>query len=61
LENTNTYIQKLNDRYTNPSGSESNHPQTEQLAEEKKQAPDTSGSPNAEPLESPAPKDATEP
>ncbi|NIP55379.1 MAG: dynamin family protein, partial [Phycisphaerae bacterium] len=26
LEDTNTYIQKLNDMYTNPSGSESGHP-----------------------------------
>jgi hypothetical protein len=61
LENTNTYIQKLNDMYTNPSGSESGHPQTGLLSEKQTQAPDTSGSPNEEPLESTTPKDATEP
>ncbi len=61
LEDTNTYIQKLNDMYTNPSGNESGHPETGPLAEGQTQAPDTSGSPNAEPLESTAPKGATEP
>jgi hypothetical protein len=61
LEDTNIYIQKLNDMYTNPSGSDSDHPQTGQLAQKQTQAPDTSGSPNAEPLESTAPKGETEP
>jgi hypothetical protein len=61
LEDTNTYIQKLNDMYTNPSGSESGHPETEPAAEKQKQAPDSSGNPKEEPIESAAPKDATEP
>jgi len=57
LEDTNTYIQKLNDMYTNPSGSESDHPETGPLAEEQTQAADTSGSPHGEPPETTAPKD----
>jgi hypothetical protein len=61
LEDTNTYIQKLNDMYTNPSGNESGHSQTGPPAEEKTQAPDTSSSPDEEPLETTAPKDTTEP
>jgi hypothetical protein len=59
LEDTNTYIQKLNDMYTNPSGSESEHPASEPLAEEQRQAPDTASSPGEEPLETTAPKDTT--
>jgi len=61
LEDTNTYIQKLNDMYTNPSGNESGHSQTGPPAEEQTQAPDTSSSPDEEPLETTAPKDTTEP
>jgi len=61
LEDTNTYIQKLNDMYTNPSGSEDGHPQAGPLAAEQMQAPETSSSPHGEPLESTAPKDETEP
>jgi hypothetical protein len=61
LEDTNTYIQKLNDMYTNPSGGESGRPETGQLAEEQTQAFDSSGSPEEEPIESAAPKDETEP
>jgi hypothetical protein len=61
LEDTNTYIQKLNDMYTNPSGIESGHPETEPLAEEKIQAPDTPSSPHEVPLETTASKGATEP
>jgi hypothetical protein len=60
LEDTNTYIQKLNDMYTNPSGSESGHAETGPPAEESAQALDASGSPDEEPRESAAPKDATE-
>jgi hypothetical protein len=60
LEDTNTYIQKLNDMYTNPSGNESGHPQGPRT-EEQTQAPDISDGPQAEPLETTAPKDATEP
>ena len=61
LEDTNTYIQKLNDMYTNPSGNESGHPETGPLAEEQTQAPDLSSSSYEKPLETIAPKDATEP
>jgi len=57
LEDTNTYIQKLNDMYTNPSGSESDHPGTGSSAQEQTQAADTSGSPEGESLETTAPKD----
>jgi len=60
LEDTNTYIQKLNDMYTNPSGSESDPPQTGPPAEEQTQAPETSSSPHKEPLETTAPIDVTE-
>jgi hypothetical protein len=60
LEDTNTYIQKLNDMYTNPSGGESGHPQAGPLAAEQMQTPETSSSPHGEPLESTAPKDETE-
>jgi hypothetical protein len=60
LEDTNTYIQKLNDMYTNPSGNESGHPQTGPPAKEQTQAPETSSSPNGEPHETAAPKDVTE-
>jgi hypothetical protein len=60
LEDTNTYIQKLNDMYTNPSGGQSEHPETRPPAENEIQALDASGSPNAEPPESAAPKGATE-
>ena len=60
LEDTNTYIQKLKDMYTNPSGGESGHPQAGPLAAEQMQTPETSSSPHGEPLESTAPKDETE-
>ena len=61
LEDTNTYIQTLNDMYTNPSGKESEQPETEPPAVEQTQAPDTSGSSHEEPIETTAPKDATGP
>jgi hypothetical protein len=61
IENTNTYIQKLNDMYTNPSGSESEHPTAGHVAEEKTHAADTPPGLNEEPLETAPPKDATEP
>ena len=61
LEDTNTYIQKLNDMYTNPSGNESGHPKTGPRAEEQTQAHDISSGPHEEPLETTAPKAATEP
>jgi hypothetical protein len=61
LEDTNTYIQKLNDMYTNPSGNESGHPETEPPAVEQTQAPDISSSSHEKPIETTASKDATEP
>jgi hypothetical protein len=61
LEDTNTYIQKLNDMYTNPSGSQSDHPQSEPLAEEQTEASDATGNPRVESPEKTAPEDATEP
>ncbi|MDH3799049.1 MAG: dynamin family protein [Desulfobacterales bacterium] len=61
LEDTNTYIQKLNDMYTNPSGNQDGHPEAGPPAAEQTQADDTSGSPDGEPLETSSPKDATEP
>ena len=61
LENTNTCIQKLNDMYTNPSGNDSGHPETEPAAGVQTQAADTSSTPHEEPLEATAPKDATGP
>ncbi len=61
LEDTNTYIQKLNDMYTNPSGNEDGHPEAGPPAAEQTQVDDTVGSPNAEPLETNVPKDPTEP
>jgi hypothetical protein len=61
IENTNTYIQKLNDMYTNPSGSESRHPAPEPLDEKQTQPPDTASSPGEKPLKTTTPKDATEP
>jgi hypothetical protein len=42
LEDTNTYIQTLNDMYTNPSGTECGPPETKPPVEEQTQAPDTS-------------------
>jgi len=61
LEDTNTYIQKLNDMYTNPSGNQDGQPEARPLAAEQTQADDTSGSPDGEHLEKAAPKDVTEP
>ena len=61
LEDTNTYIQKLNDMYTNPSGKEGGLPETEPPAVEQTHAPDTSSSSHEEPIETTAPKDATGP
>jgi ABC-type multidrug transport system fused ATPase/permease subunit len=55
VEDTNTYIQKLNDMYTNPSGSESEHAASELLAEKQTQTPDTASSPGEKPLETTAP------
>jgi hypothetical protein len=60
LEDTNTYIQKLNDMYTNPSGSECGQPETGPLGDEQTQAPEASDSSQEEPPET-VPKDATEP
>jgi hypothetical protein len=60
LEDTNSYIQKLNDMYTSPAGTESSQPQTALPVEEPTQVPDISGNPDAESLETPAPKDAAE-
>jgi hypothetical protein len=61
LEDTNTYIQKLNDMYTNPSGNEDGHPEAEPPAAEQTQADDASGSANEEPPETRAPKGVTAP
>ena len=61
LEDTNTYIQKLNDMYTNPSGNEDGHLEAGPPVAEQTQAADTSGSPDEEPLEKAAPKDVTAP
>jgi hypothetical protein len=61
LEDTNTYIQKLNDMYTNPSGNESDHPEPRPPAVEQTQAPAASSSSHEEPIETTAPKDATGP
>ena len=61
LEDTNTYIQKLNDMYTNPSGSESEHPAPEPPAEEQTLPPDTASNSGEKPLETTAPKGTTEP
>ena len=59
IEDTNTYIQKLNDMYTNPSGSESGHPASELLSEKQTQPPDTAKNPGEKPLETTSPKDAS--
>jgi len=59
LEATNSYIQKLNDMYTNPSGGQGDHPDTGRPAEESTQAPDISDSSKAEPPETATPKDPT--
>ena len=61
LEDTNTYIQKLNDMYTNPSGNASGHPETELRSEEQARVADDSSSPNEKPLATTAPGGATEP
>jgi hypothetical protein len=61
LEDTNTYIQKLNDMYTNPSGGQSEHPETRPPAENEIKAHDASANPNVESLESTTPKGETEP
>jgi hypothetical protein len=61
IEDTNTYIQKLNDMYTNPSGSQSDHPESEPQAEEQTEAPDITSDPEVESPEKIAPEDATEP
>ena len=58
-EDTNTYIQKLNDMYTNPSGSKSDHPALKPPTEEQTQTPDAACSPGDKSLETTAPKDAT--
>jgi hypothetical protein len=58
IENTNTYIQKLNDMYTNPSGIESGHSPSEPLSEKQTKLPDTADSPGEKPVETTAPKDA---
>jgi hypothetical protein len=60
LEDTNTYIQKLNDMYTNPSGNGEAHQETGPLAAEQTPATDISGNPDEETLEKAAPKDETE-
>ena len=60
LEDTNTYIQKLNDMYTNPSGKQDDHPEAGPLPAEQTQAADTSGSPDEEPLAASSPKGVTE-
>ena len=62
LEDTNTYIQKLNDMYTNPSGSESDHPETGPRADRNKRKPLTPPAAlTGNSLETTAPKDETEP
>jgi len=61
LEDTNTYIQKLNDMYTNPSGSEDDHPAAGLVAGEKTHAADAPSGPGEEPQEAAAPRDTTEP
>ncbi len=60
LEDTNSYIQKLNDMYTSPEGTESSHPQTVLPVEESTQVPDDSGGSDAQNFKTPAPKDAAE-
>ena len=61
LEDTNTYIQKLNDMFTNPSGSEDGRSEAEPPAAEQTPAPGTSANPDEEPDEKAAPEDETEP
>jgi hypothetical protein len=60
LEDTNSYIQKLNDMYTSPSGNEDDQPKTGRPAGEKIQALDISGGPYAKSPEAPVPKDTAE-
>jgi hypothetical protein len=59
LEDTNTYIQKLNDMYTNPSGSQSDQPESEPPAEKQTEAPDTTSDLYQEPPEKTASQDTT--
>jgi hypothetical protein len=61
LGDTNTYIQKLNDMYTNPSGSEDGRLEAKPPAAEQTPAPGTSDNPDEEPDEKAAPEDETEP
>jgi hypothetical protein len=61
LEDTNIYIQKLNDMYTNPSGSENGHPEAGLLTAERAPTPDTADNPDSEPLDKAAPEDVKEP
>jgi hypothetical protein len=61
LEDTNTYIQKLNDMYTNPSGSENGHLETGLPTAEPAPAEGTADSSNDEPLDKAVPRDVTEP
>jgi hypothetical protein len=59
LEDTNSYIQKLNDMYTSPAGEQSSPPQTVLPVEEPTQAPDSTGGPDTETIE-PAARDSAE-
>ncbi len=60
LEDTNGYIQKLNDMYTSPAGSENDQCETDQLTQEQAQASDISGSPYAQSPDTGATKDPAE-
>jgi GTPase SAR1 family protein len=61
LEDTNTYIQKLNDMYTNPSGTESCDPQVVPLTAEPAPAAGPTGRADNEPLDAAVAGDAKEP
>jgi hypothetical protein len=60
LEDTNSYIQKLNDMYTSPAGTESSQLQTGLAVEESTQASDGSGGHDAQNIKTANPKDAAE-
>jgi hypothetical protein len=61
LEDTNTYIQKLNDMYTNPSGTENRHPEAGPPAAEPTPAAATADNPDNEPFDKAAPEDVKDP
>ncbi|MGD8304751.1 MAG: dynamin family protein [Desulfobacterales bacterium] len=57
LEDTNSYIQKLNDMYTSPAGHKSSPPATALATGQRTQAPDCAGGPDVLPPEPAAPRD----